>query len=69
MTLSWEVLENRVGKGETAGHQHFLLFPLYMYFLLYQKQKTSLQQQLICPLQNNFKLVLLKNLSFGKEFT
>ena len=31
-----KVFENRVGKGENAGNQHFLLFPLC--FLHHQKQ-------------------------------
>ena len=32
-----QAFENIVGKGENAGNQYFLLFPLC--FLLYQRQK------------------------------
>ena len=42
-------LENTVGKGENAGNQHFLLFP--QCFLLYQREKLSFYQHLICRLQ------------------
>ena len=29
MKFDLEMVENIVGKGENAGHQHFLLFPQY----------------------------------------
>ena len=57
--------ENIVGKGENAGHQHFLLFP--QCFLPYQRQKLSFQQHLFCRLQNAFKLDQSKILQFGEE--
>ena len=41
--------ERTVGKGENAGKQHFLLFP--QCFLLYQEEKLSFLQHLICRLQ------------------
>ena len=44
-----ESFGNTVGKGENAGNQHFLLFPRC--FLLYQREKSSFQQHLICHLQ------------------
>ena len=43
-TLKNKALENTVGKGETAGNQHFVLFQEY--FLLYHREKA-----LICRLQ------------------
>ena len=39
MTLDKKALENIVGKGENAGHQHFLLFPQCL--LPYQGHKSS----------------------------
>ena len=42
-------LENNVRKGENAGNQHFLLF-FPQYFLLYQSEKSSFLQRLICRL-------------------
>ena len=48
-TLQKKALENAVGKGENAGNQHFLLFPLC--FLLSYREKSSYQQCLICWLQ------------------
>ena len=44
-----KALENTVGKGENAGNQHFLLFP--QCFPLYQREKLSIQQHVICSLQ------------------
>ena len=38
-TLGKKPFENIVGKGENAGSQHFLLFPLC--FQPYQRQKSS----------------------------
>ena len=40
--------ENTVGKGENAGNQHFL-FP--QCFLPYQRQKSSFELHLFCPMQ------------------
>ena len=57
-----KALENTVGRGGNAGNQHFPLFPPC--FLLYQREKSSLQQHLICHLQ-----VLSKNISFDKELS
>ena len=49
MTLKKKALENTVGKGEIAANQHFLLF--LQCFLLYQREKSSFYQCLICRLQ------------------
>ena len=39
--LDW--LENIVGKGENAGHQHFLLFPqCFRSFLLQSRERKQL---------------------------
>ena len=58
-----EALENAVRKGENAGNQHFLLFP--QRFLLNQREKSSLQQHLICRLLSIGTYPT--NLLFGKE--
>ena len=49
MTLKKKAFENTVGRRENAGNQHFLLFP--QCFLLYQREKSSLKQLLLCHLQ------------------
>ena len=49
MTLTNKALENTVGKEENAGDQHFLHFP--QWFLLYQREKSSLLLQRIRHLQ------------------
>ena len=41
-TLSKEVFENILGKGENAGNQHFLLFPKC--FLAYQRHESPFKQ-------------------------
>ena len=38
-----------MGKGENAGNQHFLLFS--QCFLTYQREKSSLEQHVICHLK------------------
>ena len=43
-TLRKQALEKNVGIGENAGNQHFLLF--LQCFLLYRREKSSLQQYL-----------------------
>ena len=48
-TLKKKSFKNIVGNGENAGNQHFLLFP--QCFLLYQRQKSSLELHLFRPLQ------------------
>ena len=48
-TLRKEAFENILGKGENAGHQHFLLFPKC--FPSSQKQISIFKSHLVCPLQ------------------
>ena len=45
-----EGLGNTVGKGENAGNHHFLLFQHC--FLLFQAEKSSFKQFVICRLQS-----------------
>ena len=47
--LEGNFFENFAGKGENADNQHFLLFP--QSFLIYLRQESLFQQQLICRLQ------------------
>ena len=48
MTLVIKPFENIVGKGENAGHQHFLLFP--QCFLPFPKEISIFQSNLLCRL-------------------
>ena len=48
MTLVIKPFENTVGKGENAGHQHFLLFP--QCFLPFPKENSIFQSNLLCRL-------------------
>ena len=59
-----KALENTVEKGENAGNQHFLLFPLC--FLLYENTKIIILAMLKLSSANAFNLVMSKILSFGK---
>ena len=49
MTLTKRAFENIEGKGENAGNQHFLLFPLC--FLSHQKQTALFEPYFSCRLQ------------------
>ena len=42
--------ENIMGRGENAGHQHFLIFP-YVFYVFREKEKSPFQQHLFCRLQ------------------
>ena len=59
-TLTNRPYENIMGKGENAGNQHFLLFPLH--FLPFPKQISIFQSP-----AGALNLAQSKNLSFGKE--
>ena len=62
-------LKNTVGKGENAGHQHFLLFP-QCFLLRDQRKKLSFKQCLFCRLTANaLDLVTSKILSLGEALT
>ena len=54
-TLKKKAFENIVGKGENAGHQHFLLFP--QCFLPDQRQKIIILVTLTLSSANAFNLV------------
>ena len=62
-TLKKRAFENIVGKGENAGHQHFLLFSC---FLQLSKTKIIIQAKLDLSSANAFNLVKAKILPFGK---
>ena len=49
MTLRRKTFENIVGKGENAGHQHFLLFPQCL--LPFPNQISTFLLHLFCRLQ------------------
>ena len=53
MTLTKNAIENNEGKGKNAASQHFFLFPQYL--LLYQREKSSLQQCLNLSSANAFE--------------
>ena len=57
--------ENVVGKGESAGNQHFLLLPQCFLSFLGKKKKKSVT--FILSSANAFNLNQTKYLSFGKE--
>ena len=50
LSLRKRPFENIAGKGENAGHQHFLLFP--QCFLLFQKSSSIFESHLFCRLQS-----------------
>ena len=62
--LKKKALENIVGKGENAGNQHFLLFPLC--FLLNQGGNCSVLATFSLLSAKAFNLDWSKILSFGK---
>ena len=57
--------ENIVGKGENAGNQHFLLFPIMFSTLL--KTNFNIWVTFTLSSANSFSLDQSKILSFGKE--
>ena len=59
MTLRNEAFENNLGKGETAGNQHFLLFQNC--FQSSKKQNSVFKSHLFCRLQ---KLSIRTSLKF-----
>ena len=67
MTLRKKAFENIVGKGENAGHQHFLLFPQCFFFFFYpfQKRKFFFSIKFNFSSANSFNLDQSKKLSFG----
>ena len=56
---------NIVGKGENAGHQHFLLLP--QCFLPFPKQISILPFLFLLSSANAFNLDQPKNISYGKQ--
>ena len=60
-----KTLENTVGKGENAGNQHFLLFPLFS--TLSEREIIILATFNLLSV-NAFNLVTSKNCLFGKGF-
>ena len=62
-TLRRKAFENILGKGESAGNQHFLLFP--QCFLPFPKQSFLVTFDLLFA--NAFNLDKSKFLSFGNE--
>ena len=61
-----KAFENIVGKGENAGNQHFLLFPLY--FLPLHQTSFNFSFKVISSSANAFNLEQSRILLFGKEF-
>ena len=66
MTLKIKALENTVGKGENAGNQHFILFPV---FSTLSKRKIVILAMFNLLFANAFNLVTSKILSFGTGLT
>ena len=64
MTLKKKALENTVGKGESAGNQHFLLFQKH--FLLLSKREIIILAMFNVSSANILNLVKSKILLFGK---
>ena len=65
MNLEKKTFENIVGKGENAGNQHFLFFPLM--FFICPKTNFYFSVTFILLSANAFNLDQSKNLSFDKE--
>ena len=65
MTLRKRPFDNIVGKGENAGHQHFLLYP--QCFLPIAKHILIFRSHLFCRLQVLSIWIQTEKLSFGKE--
>ena len=67
MTLHRMLFENIMGKGENAGNQHFLLFPIM--FPILSRTKFFVKASFILSSANAFNLDQAKILSFGEELT